>query len=112
MSFLAYFGVAYRHALPGTRRPWIFGVFLVANLLFYAHLRLAVVRLGHLYELAGQTEWRVTPRSVADADGDDAVPAVVPQPRLELVVTCATGPAVPARTAARSGDELRKQRAA
>jgi cellulose synthase/poly-beta-1,6-N-acetylglucosamine synthase-like glycosyltransferase len=64
VSFMAYMVVAYRHALPAARRPWVFGAYLVANFVFYAHLRVALVRLGHVYELAGQTEWRVTPRAV------------------------------------------------
>lgn len=82
VSFVAYLGVAFRHALPGTCRPWVFGVFLAANLVFYAHLRLAVVRFGHLHDLAGQTDRRVTPRSVARAD--DPLRSVVGPPRLGL----------------------------
>jgi hypothetical protein len=66
VSFVAYAGVAYLHARPEARRPSVFGAFLAANFLFYAHLRVALVRLGHLHELAGATEWRVTPRSVPD----------------------------------------------
>jgi cellulose synthase/poly-beta-1,6-N-acetylglucosamine synthase-like glycosyltransferase len=62
MSFLAYLAVAYRHALPAARQPWVFGAFLLANFTFYGHLRVALVRLGHLHEFAGRTEWRVTPR--------------------------------------------------
>jgi cellulose synthase/poly-beta-1,6-N-acetylglucosamine synthase-like glycosyltransferase len=64
VSFVAYAGVAYLHALPAGRRPQVFAVFVLANFLFYAHLRVALVRLGHLHELAGRTEWRVTPRTV------------------------------------------------
>jgi hypothetical protein len=67
VSLVAYVGVAYRHALPAARAPWVFGAFLLANFAFYAHLRLALVRLGHVYEYAGQTEWRVTPRSARPA---------------------------------------------
>lgn len=63
VSFVSYTLVAYRHAQPGARRLRVFGLFVLANLIFYAHLRVALVRLGHLHEWAGKTEWRVTPRS-------------------------------------------------
>jgi cellulose synthase/poly-beta-1,6-N-acetylglucosamine synthase-like glycosyltransferase len=65
VAFVAHAAVAYKHALPGARRPQVFGSYLIANLIFYSYLRVALVRLAHLHELAGKTEWRVTPRSLA-----------------------------------------------
>jgi len=61
--FLVQIAVAYRHALPDSRRLRVFGAYIVANLIFYAYLRVALVRLSHLHELAGMNEWRVTPRT-------------------------------------------------
>jgi cellulose synthase/poly-beta-1,6-N-acetylglucosamine synthase-like glycosyltransferase len=73
VSFMTYAGVAYLHALPASRRLRAFAAFAVANFAFYAHLRVALVRLGHLHELAGRTEWRVTPRSLGPGDGLRAI---------------------------------------
>jgi cellulose synthase/poly-beta-1,6-N-acetylglucosamine synthase-like glycosyltransferase len=78
ISILVYAGVAYLHASPIARRPTVFATFLVANFLFYAHLRVALVRLGHLHEFVGRTEWRVTPRT-ADEDQRSA-PGAEPVP--------------------------------
>lgn len=61
--FLVQIAVAYRHALPDSRRASVFVAYILANLLFYAYLRVALVRLSHLHELAGLNEWRVTPRA-------------------------------------------------
>ncbi len=62
VSFILHTGIAYRHAVASTRRPLAFGMYVVANLVFYAHLRVALNRLGHVHEMAGRKEWRVTPR--------------------------------------------------
>jgi cellulose synthase/poly-beta-1,6-N-acetylglucosamine synthase-like glycosyltransferase len=62
-AYLIQIAVAYRHALPEARRPSIFGAYVIANVFFYAYLRVALVRLSHVHELAGRSVWRVTPRS-------------------------------------------------
>jgi cellulose synthase/poly-beta-1,6-N-acetylglucosamine synthase-like glycosyltransferase len=62
-AFLFQAGVAYRHALPPTRRPAVFGAYVLATIVFYGYLRVALVRLAHIHEFAGRTEWRVTPRA-------------------------------------------------
>ena len=63
VAFIAHTAVAYRHATAASRRPLAFVVYIAANMVFYGYLRVAINRLGHLHELAGQTRWRVTPRS-------------------------------------------------
>jgi hypothetical protein len=83
VSLVVYGGVAYLHAVPASRRLRSFAAFAVANFVFYAHLRVALVRLGHLHELAGRTEWRVTPRSVVpgfSAAAGRAQPGLALQP--------------------------------
>jgi len=62
-AFLFQAGVAYRHALPPTRRLGVFGAYVLATIFFYGYLRVALVRLAHIHEFAGRTEWRVTPRA-------------------------------------------------
>lgn len=62
VSFLVHVGVAYRKAVHGNRGPFVFGSYIAANLVFYAYLRVAIARLGHIHEFAGRTEWFVTPR--------------------------------------------------
>jgi cellulose synthase/poly-beta-1,6-N-acetylglucosamine synthase-like glycosyltransferase len=62
-AFLFQAGVAYRHALPPTRRPAVFGAYVLATIVFYGYLRVALVRLAHIHEFAGRSEWRVTPRA-------------------------------------------------
>jgi cellulose synthase/poly-beta-1,6-N-acetylglucosamine synthase-like glycosyltransferase len=63
VAFLFQAGVAYRHALPPTRRVGVFGAYVLATIFFYGYLRVALVRLAHIHEFAGRTEWRVTPRA-------------------------------------------------
>jgi len=62
-TFLFQAGVAYRHALPPTRRVGVFAAYVLATIVFYGYLRVALVRLAHIHEFAGRTEWRVTPRT-------------------------------------------------
>jgi len=62
-AFLVQVAVAYHHALPRSRRPRVFLTYLAANLIFYAYLRIALVRLSHVHELYGRSVWHVTPRS-------------------------------------------------
>src|ERR1019366_326063 len=54
---------AFRKAVPGTLRPRVFATYIAANLVFYAYIRVALTRLGHIHEFAGRTEWFVTPRT-------------------------------------------------
>jgi cellulose synthase/poly-beta-1,6-N-acetylglucosamine synthase-like glycosyltransferase len=61
-SFVVHVGVAYRKTVAGTRRRLVFVTYIAANLVFYAYLRVALARLGHIHEFAGCTEWYVTPR--------------------------------------------------
>jgi hypothetical protein len=63
VAFVVQIAVAYGHALPESRRPSVFASYVVANLVFYAYLRVALVRLSHLHELIGLNQWRVTPRA-------------------------------------------------
>jgi cellulose synthase/poly-beta-1,6-N-acetylglucosamine synthase-like glycosyltransferase len=63
LAFIAQIAVAYGHALPESRRPSVFASYVVANLVFYAYLRVALVRLSHLHEMVGMNQWRVTPRA-------------------------------------------------
>ena len=62
-AFLFQAGVAYRHALAPTRRVGVFAAYVLATIVFYGYLRVALVRLAHIHEFAGRTEWRVTPRT-------------------------------------------------
>lgn len=71
-SFILHVSVAFRHSVARPRRLLFFGTYIAANFVFYAYLRVALVRLAHLHEVAGRFEWRVTPRSAGAA-----VPAVV-----------------------------------
>jgi hypothetical protein len=63
VAYVVQLAVAYGHASPETRRPSVFASYAVANLVFYAYLRVALVRLSHLHELIGLNQWRVTPRA-------------------------------------------------
>lgn len=63
VAFVAHTGVALLRCPRGTRGPAAFVCYALASLVFYGHLRVAVVRLGHLHELAGLWEWRPTPRT-------------------------------------------------
>lgn len=67
VAFLTHTAVAYRHSAPADRKLLKFALYVVANIVVYAQLRVAIVRLGHLHHLLGRTEWRVTPR-VLSAD--------------------------------------------
>ena len=64
VSFIVHVGVAFRKAVPGTLRPRVFATYIAANLVFYAYIRVALTRLGHIHEFAGRTEWFVTPRTI------------------------------------------------
>src|SRR5436305_14735497 len=60
-AFLFQAGVAYRHALPPTRRIGVFAADVLATIAFYRHLRAALVRPAPLRQFAGRTEWPVRP---------------------------------------------------
>jgi len=64
VAFLIHVGVAYRTAVSARRRL-VFAAYVLANVIFYGYLRVALSRLGHLHELAGRTAWMVTPRAAA-----------------------------------------------
>ncbi len=64
VAFLAHTTVAYHHSAPADRKLLKFVLYVVANIVVYAQLRVAIVRLGHLHHLLGRTEWRVTPRAL------------------------------------------------
>ncbi|MBA2283051.1 MAG: glycosyltransferase family 2 protein [Acidimicrobiia bacterium] len=67
ISFLTQAAVAFRHALPGSRRLWIFAPYVVASAICFSHLRTACARLSHVRELSGQADWKVTPRTAGRA---------------------------------------------
>ena len=64
--------VAYRHALPKTKRARVFVPYAIMTIAFYGYLRVALVRLAHIHEFAGRTEWRVTPRAPSRAEAAGA----------------------------------------
>ena len=80
VSFIVHVGVAFRKAVPGTLRPRVFATYIAANLVFYAYIRVALTRLGHIHQFAGRTEWFVTPRTTEQVATkkarSDSVPAV------------------------------------
>jgi len=67
VAFVVQIAVAYRHALPDSRRPSVFASYVIANIVFYGYLRVALVRLSHLHELMGLNRWRVTPRARSES---------------------------------------------
>lgn len=69
VAFLMHTAVAYRHAPVGGRKLAGFAMYVVASVVFYAQMRVALVRLGHIHELLGRTEWRVTPRNPTSGSG-------------------------------------------
>lgn len=69
VAFLMHTAVAYRHASVGGRKLAGFAMYVVASVVFYAQMRVALVRLGHIHELLGRTEWRVTPRNPTSGSG-------------------------------------------
>lgn len=63
LAYLVQIAVAYSHALPESRRPSAFASYVIANIVFYGYLRVALVRLSHVHELIGISRWCVTPRA-------------------------------------------------
>lgn len=62
-SFLAHTVVAYIRSRGRARGIADFLAYVVASMVFYSQLRVSLVRLGQLYELAGRSEWRITRRA-------------------------------------------------
>jgi cellulose synthase/poly-beta-1,6-N-acetylglucosamine synthase-like glycosyltransferase len=87
VSFLVHVGTAFRKTIPGTRRPTVYGTYIAANLVFYAYIRVSLTRLGHIHQLAGRTEWFVTPRTTEQVGAEASTgetASLVPVPAVSL----------------------------
>jgi cellulose synthase/poly-beta-1,6-N-acetylglucosamine synthase-like glycosyltransferase len=72
ISFLTQAVVAFRHAIPTSRRAVIFVPYVLASMICFSMLRTAVARTSHIRELTGHHDWKVTPRTSAVVSAAEA----------------------------------------
>ena len=84
---------AYRLADPEIKQhKWWFWAYLLFSTVFYTEFKNTIARVSHIKEWAGETSWRVTPRSDDPVELEELVPMV------EADAGAAELPALPRRT--------------